>query len=323
MRVNKTKLRIGLIGIGQMGSNHLRVLSLLKGVEIQFIYDLDSKKSEQTSETHEIQNIKTLEGNWPNIDAIIICTPTSTHSAILRIASEHTKNIFVEKPLSQNLKETQLDIDFIEKKNLNVQVGFIERFNPAVQKLRSVLAQSENTINIDFTRTNSLSSRITDVDVVADLMIHDIDLAIYLNGPVEKVTAQGKIENSMVALASAHLLHSSGCFSRIHASRITERKIRKIQATCSDCFIDCDLLKKDLLIHRQSKIETDLGDNYSINAIEQTVEVKPQEPLLLELQSFIAFCHNETDQIPTQIPTQIDALNAAKICEKILQEIIN
>jgi len=320
MQPNKSKLHVGLIGLGQMGRNHLRVLSLLKDVEVQFIYDLSLVHLNEISQLYKVQTIKDLSGGWPNVDAVIICSPTSTHSNMLRIAAEHTKNIFVEKPLSHSLESTQMDVEFIKKNNLNVQVGFIERFNPAVQQLKFVLNQSERVVNVDFTRTNRLSARIKDVDVVTDLMIHDIDLAIHLNGPVKMVTAQGMLEDNMVELASAHLVHESGSFSRIHSSRITERKIRKIEVTCNDCFVDCDLLRKEILIHRQSSdVQADENDNYSITAIEQTVEVKPQEPLLNELQSFVAFCHNQT----TQVPTHSDALNAAKICEKILKEIID
>ncbi|MDB2423597.1 Gfo/Idh/MocA family oxidoreductase [Paracoccaceae bacterium] len=319
MQSNKGKFRIGLIGLGQMGRNHLRVLSLLKGVEIKFIYDLDLAILKEMSKIFEVPAIKNLRGVWPIADAVIICSPTSTHSAMLRMASKHVKNIFVEKPLSHSLECTRSDLEFIKNNNLNVQVGFIERFNPAVQKLKSVLEQSEQVVNIDFTRTNRLSSRIKDVDVVTDLMIHDIDLAIYLNGPVKIVTAQGMIENGMVALASAHLVHGNGRLSRIHSSRITERKIRKIQATCIDCFVDCDLLRKELLIHRQSETETDSKEIYSINSIEQAVQVKQQEPLLTEIQSFLAFCHNRNNQIPT--PN--DAFNAADICEKVLREIVD
>ena len=318
MLQKKGKIYLGLIGLGQMGRNHLRVLSLLKGVEIKFIYDVDQAVSQKLSETFGVKSISELNGTWPNIDAVLICSPTNTHSDILRIASKHVKNIFIEKPLSHSLKTSQADVSFIKKNNLKVQVGFIERFNPAIHQLKFVLQQSSKVINIDFIRTNKLNSRVTDVDVVTDLMIHDIDLAIYLNGPIKKVTAQGIIDNKIVALASAHLIHENGSLSRLHSSRITEKKVRKIQATCIDSFIDCDLLRKELLIHRQSKIENDCRGNYSINAIEQTVEVKQQEPLLSELQSFIAFCSNLTDEVPTEN----DALNAAKICDEVLQEIL-
>ena len=319
MQFNKRKIRIGLIGLGQMGRNHLRVLSLLKGVEIQFIYDLDYANSKEMAQVFDVPVIENVNGVWPSVDAAIICSPTSTHSLMLRIASKHVSNIFVEKPLSYSLESTRSDVEYIKKNNLSIQVGFIERFNPAVQKMKTILDQSERVINLDFTRTNKISARIKDVDVITDLMVHDIDLAIHLNGSVKTVKAQGIAENGLVALASAYLTHENGSFSRIHASRITERKMRKIEATCSDCFIDCDLLRKELLIHRQSKIETDLNEHYSISSIEQTVEVKQQEPLLTELQNFIALCQNKNKKVPNQI----DALNAADICEKILNGIIN
>ena len=105
-----------------------------------------------------------------------------------------------------------------------IQCGFIERFNPVVSELKRVL-ENEEVINIDFSRTNRLSSRITDVDVVLDLMIHDIDLALYLNGPVKSVVAHGKEEHGLVAFASALLHHENGSLSRVLASRMTEQQI--------------------------------------------------------------------------------------------------
>ena len=319
MLQKKRKINLGLIGLGQMGRNHLRVLSLLKGVQIKFIYDTNQVLSQAQSEIYGVETITNLNEPWPDTDAILICSPTITHSEMLLTASKYVKNIFIEKPLSHTLDSTLADVCFINKNHLNVQVGFIERFNPAILQLKCVLEQSSQVMNIDFNRTNKLSSRIKDVDVVTDLMIHDIDLAIYLNGHVKKITAQGIKDNEMVTLASAQLIHENGSLSRLHSSRITEKKVRRIQATCVDSFIDCDLLRKEILIHRQSKIENDIRGNYFINAIEQTVEVKQQEPLLSELQSFVKFCHKQTDQVPTEI----DALNAAKICDKILQEILS
>lgn len=306
-------IKIGLIGLGNMGQNHLRVLSLLKSVELVFLYDLNSKAAKQLGETYGVQTHADLEQLLPHVDAVVICTPTVTHGDYIRKAAGHVKNIFVEKPMADTLEEAQALSVFAAEHGLNIQVGFIERFNPAVQQLKNVLDKSAQVVSIDFTRTNKLSARITDVDVVTDLMIHDIDLALYLNGPVRSVSAHGVAQGQMIDFASALLTHENGRFSRIQASRITEKKIRTIQATCVDMYVDCELVRKELLIHRQSEIQQQDGGPYTISAVEQTIEVRQQEALLTELQAFVAFCRTQD----VEVPTAADGLRSADICDQI------
>lgn len=306
-------IKIGLVGLGKMGQNHLRVLSLLKSVELVFVYDLNTIAAEQLSETYGVQTHTDLEQLLPQVDAVVICTPTVTHGDYIRKAAGHVKNIFVEKPMADTLEEAQALSVFAAEHGLNIQVGFIERFNPAVQQLKNVLDKSAQVISIDFTRTNKLSARITDVDVVTDLMIHDVDLALYLNGPVRSVSAHGVAQGQMIDFASALLTHENGRFSRIQASRITEKKIRTIQATCVDMYVDCELVRKELLIHRQSEIQQQDGGPYTISAVEQTIEVRQQEALLTELQAFVAFCRAQV----VEVPTAADGLRSADICDQI------
>lgn len=306
-------IKIGLIGLGKMGQNHLRVLSMLKSVELVFVYDLNTKAAERLGDAYGVQSHSDLEQLLSQVDAVVICTPTVTHGEYIRKVADHVKNIFVEKPMADSLEEAQALSVFAMEKGLNIQVGFIERFNPAVQQLKSVLDKSKQVISIDFTRTNKLSARITDVDVVTDLMIHDIDLALYLNGPVRSVSAHGVAQGQMIDFASALLTHQNGRFSRIQASRITEKKIRTIQATCVDMYVDCELVRKELLINRQSEIQQQEGGPYTISAIEQTIEVRQQEALLTELQSFVALCQAQN----VEVPMATDGLRAADICDQI------
>lgn len=318
MTMKSGAVRVGLIGLGRMGQNHLRILSMLKSVDLAFIYDANHDHAARLAAQYGTNTGPELDALLTNADAVVICTPTVTHSEYLRRATAHVRNIFIEKPLSQDLETSIADAQFARDKQLNIQVGFIERFNPAVQQLKTVLDGSQQVISVDFTRTNKLSSRITDVDVITDLMIHDIDLALYLNGPVSNVSAHGLLDGRMIAFASALLTHENGRFSRIQASRITEKKIRKIQATCTDMFVDCELVRKELLINRQSEIQQKDNGPYTISSIEQTIEVQPQEALLTELQTFVALCQNGT----ATGPDATDGLNAALICDQIQKEVL-
>jgi predicted dehydrogenase len=312
-------LKVGLIGLGNMGRNHLRVLSMLRGVELCFIADSDTKTLNNMGQTYEIPCVVDPLPYLSSIDAVIICTPTFTHAEYINKVAPYVKNIFVEKPLSATFEEALEIANFAKENHLKIQIGFIERFNPAVKSLKAVLDRTSRLISLDFTRTNKVSARITDVDVVTDLMIHDIDLALYLNGPAASVAAHGYSHGDMIDFASTLITHSNGRFSRIQASRVTDKKIRQIEATCVDMFVDCDLLRKEILISRQSELYQMGAVPYAISAIQETVAVAPEEALLTELQAFIAFCRNSVGADVPQIDAGVDAM---QICKKIHDSIL-
>ena len=312
--MSEAPVKMGLIGLGRMGQNHLRILSMLKGVELVFISDADAAVTERLAATYNVTGVTNPVVVLDGVDAVVICTPTVTHADYIRMVAGKVRNVFVEKPLADTLEEAARVAGFAAEKGLNVQVGFIERFNPAVQSLKQVLDKSERVISIDFTRTNKLSARITDVDVVTDLMIHDIDLALYLNGPARSVAAHGFALDKMTDFASALITHENGRFSRIQASRITEKKMRLIEATCVDMFVDCELLRKEIIINRQSEIRQAEGQPYTISAIQETIEVRPQEALLSELQAFVASCRG---QRLAELPGVQAGLAAMQISDEI------
>lgn len=307
-------LRVGLIGLGTMGRNHLRVLSMLKGIELAFVADADAGVAERAGAAHGVVGVSDPAPLLDDVDAVVICTPTVTHADYIRLAAGHVKHIFVEKPLAATLEEAEEVARFAQEHDLNIQVGFIERFNPAVQALKVVLGKSDRIISLDFTRTNKVSSRITDVDVVTDLMIHDIDLALYLNGPARSVEAHGFSHGDMIDFASALITHENGQFSRIQASRVTDKKMRQIEATCVDMFVDCDLLRKEIIINRQSETRQDDGLPYTVSAIQEAVAVPPQEALLSELQSFMASCRQPGK---VDVPGVAAGVEAMRICANI------
>ena len=314
MNSKKTPVKIGLIGLGNMGQNHLRVLSMLKNVDLCFIYDTDAVRVTELSAQYGCPGSVDLDADLAKVDAVVLVTPTSTHHDYIRRVSDHVTTVFVEKPLTDTLETSDEIISLAREKGLRIQVGFIERFNPAVIALRKVLSGKERIINIDFARTNKVSSRITDVDVVTDLMIHDIDLALYLNGPARDVTAYGMLEGGMIAFARATITHLNGSFSNITASRITEKRIRKISITCNDKYIHCNLLRKEVLINKQT-IEQ-YYEKVSISSQEETIDVRPEEALLSELMAFVRFAADGDSAV---IPTELDGYNAMKVARQVQQ----
>lgn len=307
-------LRVGLVGLGKMGRNHLRVLSMLKGVDVAFAHDVDPAAAAAAAAVG-VPFLPALPSGPFGVDAVVIASPTSTHADhVDAVLAGGVRHLFIEKPLADSLERAEAIAAACARVGARVQVGFIERFNTAVQELRKICERSERVVSIDFTRTNRVSARITDVDVITDLMIHDIDLALFLNGPVSEVAAHGFHGGGLIELASAQLTHANGRFSRIQASRITEKKIRSILATCTDMFVDCDLLRKEILINRQSETRQPDGGAWVISSASETVEVRPQEALLLELQAFAAASRGAA---PEGLPDVATGLEAQRVCEAI------
>ena len=303
-------IKIALFGIGKMGQNHLRILSMLKDVEIAFLYDTNQELCQVMSERFGVKILKDIDEDLKSCDGAIIVTPTFTHFDYINKVSDYVKNIFVEKPLTNTLESTQIILTLAKEKSLNIQVGFIERYNPAVLTLKNILTpNTHKIINIDFIRTNKMSSRITDCDVVIDLMIHDIDLALNFNGDVRDIYAHGVVINDMIEYARACIIHTNGSFSNIVASRITEKRRRQISITTNNEYIDCNLLRKEVFVDKQS-VEQRL-DNVSISANTETIEVRGQESLLSELIDFVSLCKNVPSSLSANRPNQNDGIQYA------------
>lgn len=309
-------VKIGLLGLGHMGQNHLRNLVIIKQVELAFIYDNNEALKNKLADQFKVKAANNLEEELKSVDAVIIVTPTNTHIDYINLAVEYVKYIFVEKPLTNNLVSTLEVTKMAKEKDIKFQVGFIERYNPAVTALEKIIKNSNNVINIDFSRTNKVRERKGNVDVVLDVMIHDIDLALHLNGKPQKIDAHGYIKNGITEYARANIIHVNGRFSNIVASRITEKKIRQISATCDDMYIDCRLMSKEVFVNKQTVQQ--YIENISISSREETVHVRPQEGLLLELMDFVKLCNGSVHEVPNEF----DALNAMEVAVEIQQIIL-
>ncbi|MCD8554962.1 Gfo/Idh/MocA family oxidoreductase [Seleniivibrio sp.] len=309
------KIRIGLLGIGRMGQNHLRNIMLLKDAELAFIYDVDKEACAKLSVQYGVRVSENLDADMKQVDGVVIVTPTFTHFDYIKRAAECVKNIFVEKPLTDSAETAKEVVKLAEAKGLNIQVGFIERYNPAVATLKSVMQNSESIISAEFNRSNKVASgRITDVDVVIDLMIHDIDLALGLNGKAVRVTAHGHQKNDVIEYARALVTHENGRVSDITASRITEKRIRQINVACEDMFIDCNLLVREVKVHRPA--EQNLNGAV-LTAKDEAVEVKLYDALQAELSDFLKLCRGEK----TQASDVYAGLESLEIAEEIRKQI--
>lgn len=307
---NMKKLRIGLIGIGRMGKNHLEILSTLNSVEVIFINDL--KKRELLDKKFNFVKTLTVD-KLKLIDAIIICTPTSTHFNLIKKVAKQVKNIFIEKPLAQNFNETRKIIKYAKKNRLNLKVGFIERFNPVITSFFNILKKKAKIISLDFTRAGPTNIR--DVDVVVDLMVHDIDLSILINGKVKKVQSSTYKDKDLISHSFVNLVHYNGAISRFLASRLTQKKIRTMSVTLKNKYIECDMLKRDVKIFANTKIK-DKNKNFIFKSISEIVEPKQKEPLLLELQDFINNCFGKNRKLLADFKESYEVMRVVEEIKK-------
>ncbi|SDB07802.1 Predicted dehydrogenase [Desulfonatronum thiosulfatophilum] len=312
-------LKVGLIGVGKMGRNHLRVLSYMKPVQVVFIHDNNKDTELQLAAEYGTRAAGNLEEDLAGVDAVVLATPTSTHLEYIELISRYVSNIFVEKPLTDSLESTRAAARLAREKNLRIQVGFIERFNPVVTELVKIVGRSTEVVNMDLTRTDKVLDRNLDVDVVLDLMVHDLDLALYLRGPVEHVQAFGQARDGLTALAHAVLVHTNGSISRIMASKITEKRIRQISVTCPDLFVEADLLQKELVLHRKT-VEQRYAD-VSLASVREAVFVRHEEALLAQLLAFVGYCRGSDCVAPAHVPDVGAALASMELAELIRESI--
>lgn len=312
-----SNLRIGLVGLGRMGQNHLRVLGTLRGVDLVGLCDVDFALAQKCAAQFATRAFESAVELAQNVDTLVLVTPTSVHFEQVLQLIPLVKNLFVEKPLVSTSAQNREVLELAVQHGCQIQVGFIERFNPAVGVLRGIFETLGQPLQVDFARMNKFSARIRDVDVVTDLMIHDLDLALSLFGPVDRVQAYGfKDEENSVAFARAQLWHAQGTVSQVTASRMTDRRIRQIHAMCKDGFVDANLLRREVEVHRQyvEKYEGEI----TVSARVDSVDVRPQESLLLELQNFVA---SSMGAGPTLCAGAQQSLDAILLCEQILAQI--
>ena len=201
--MSNSVIKLGILGLGVMGRNHYRIAALLNDFEVTAVFDPNQESLKLIETDRKVVKTSDIQEVIECCDAVIISAPTEFHMALIESVSHKIKNIFVEKPMVSSHEEAVVLGRLCEERGLNLQVGFIERFNPTIAALKKVVAAEKNIIHSDFVRANKVG-RIQDVDVVMDLMIHDIDLALYLSGPVRQVSAHSKSGDGLSEFLYCH-----------------------------------------------------------------------------------------------------------------------
>jgi len=261
-------MRVGVVGTGSMGKNHLRVIDGIPQLELTCAMDINTENLHTACENYSIKTFDNLEDMVDMVDAVMISTPTESHFSIAKFFLENNKNLLVEKPFTLTVAEADELIRFAEEKNLVVAVGHLERFNPAVQHIAGLV---KKPLFIEIQRLGPFSPRSLDVDVVMDLMIHDIDIILqWEKSALKNVHAAGvPIISSKVDIANVRLEFDSGLVANVTASRVSQKKTRKLRIFQKCQYLSLDYKKKRVKIYR-------LIDG-QIN--EEIPQIDPVEPL--------------------------------------------
>jgi virulence factor len=285
-------LRVGVIGAGTMGQRHCRVYSNLRRARLEGVLDADPRVGCRVAEQYSVALFEQLDHLLENVDAVSLAVPTPLHFDLAVQCLARGIHVLIEKPMTETLEQAQKLTQIAEASGLITQVGHIERFNPTYMELKNVL-EDMSILAIDARRLSPYAGSNTDVDVIMDLMIHDIDLMSDLIGeePIS-ITAHGLTAFSgVVDHVVAHLRFPTGPLLSMTASRVTEQKVRCIEVTAKEAYIEGNLLSKSISIHRSTTGEyqnqNHRGVKYRQESLLERIHVPIFEPLFLQLQHFV------------------------------------
>ena len=322
-----SKIKVGVIGTGHLGKLHTKMFKSIDNCELVGIYDSNPNQAEDVSKEFSVPAINSLDELLKQIDAASISATTTSHYELAKKCFENGIHVFIEKPITASIKEAEELLEISEKKKLNLQVGHIERFNPALVAMEKYIDEPRF---IQTDRLAQFNPRGTDVAVVLDLMIHDIDIILSLvKSDVIDVQANGvAVVSDHLDIANARLQFANGAVANVTASRISQKKMRKMRIFQRDSYIALDFVTGVAEAYRLLPPDTEINPNLisfgEIGVGEKRKKLVYEQPeqkelnaLQHELQLFINSIINGTKPVVSGI----DGLRALKVAEIIIQKI--
>ena len=299
------KVKVGIIGVGYLGTQHARILSYLEEAELKGVADIDFKKAMQIGNRHGVQYYENFEDMLDEIDAGIVATPTSEHFSVSMELLNKGKSVLVEKPITETIEQADKLVAFAKKNGAILQVGHLERFNPAVEAIEDMITEPRF---IEVQRLGSFSARSLDIDVVLDLMIHDLDIIMSLIKDEVKVIKSSGIHvlSDKIDIANARLEFGSGCVATLTASRVHQGKVRKLRIFEPTSYYSIDYIDQEVKAFPLNGRQTDI----------KTLKIKKEEPLKKELQNFFRCIR---DGIERKVSGE-EGLRALKLAYSVLEE---
>ena len=271
-----SKVKVGIVGVGHLGSIHAKVYSKLNNVDLVGVCDCNLERALEIGKKYHTRSFSDYDDLFDKVDAASIVVPTSLHYNIAKEFLSRGIHVLIEKPITKTLSEADELIEIAKKNNLIIQVGHVERFNAAVLALENYLKKPKF---IECQRLGPFHKRVEDVGVVLDLMIHDIDIVLALiKQEVVNIEAVGlSTMSAHEDVANVRLIFEDGTIADITASRVTKDVVRKIRIFQEDSYISLDYVNQEVTIFKKT------GEKIQ----KEKVKVKKVEPLTEELQSFI------------------------------------
>lgn len=261
--------KIGIVGTGAMGENHLRVVNSIPGFKLTCAADIKEENLNAACKPFQLEKYSDHKDMVDLVDAVMVATPTESHYPIVKYFLEHNKHVLVEKPFTIDLDQADELIDLADRQQVTLAVGHLERFNPAVEYIDKLV---NKPLFIEVQRLGSFSPRSLDVDVIMDLMIHDLDIILHWDkSPVKQINASGiPIISDKIDIANVRLEFNSGLVANVTASRVSQKKTRKLRIFQRNKYFSLDYKKKRVKIF----------ELLNGNIIEDIPEIDQVEPLL-------------------------------------------
>ena len=321
------KLKVGVIGTGHLGKLHTKMFRSISNCELVGIYDSNPEQAKLVSGEFQVPALDAIENLSEKVDAVSIAATTSAHFDIAKKCFEKNVHVFIEKPITTTIKEAEELVELSEKKKLNLQVGHIERFNPALVSMEKYI---HDPMFIQTDRLAQFNPRGTDVAVVLDLMIHDIDIILSLvKSDVVDVQANGvAVVSDHLDIANARLQFENGAVANVTASRISQKKMRKMRIFQRDSYVALDFVTGIAEAYRLLPTDADvdprlfsfgeigIGEKKKKLVYEQPAQ-KELNALQYELQLFVDSVINGSKPVVSGM----DGLRALKVAEIILEKI--
>jgi predicted dehydrogenase len=316
-------LRIGVFGVGHLGKFHLNNWKEIEDAVLVGFFDPDEKNALLVQEKYQLKRFENAAELMDNCDAVDIVAPTLYHYDLCEMALKKGKHVFVEKPLANTMDEARELVKLAKESNVKFQVGHVERFNPAFLALKG---HSLNPMFIEVHRLAQFNPRGTDVSVILDLMIHDIDIILHLvKSNVSYISANGvAVMSDTPDIANVRIEFDNGCVANLTSSRISLKKMRKTRLFQKDAYIGIDFLEKKAEVIQinspgdKNVFTFDIETNNGIKTIAiANPPVADGNAILMELQAFKDAIFNNTET-PVTI---IDGFRAMDVAHQILDKI--
>ena len=275
------KIKVGVVGIGHLGNYHLQKYHKLPDSEIVGVADIVEERALSAAEKYNCEVLFDHRGLIGKVDAVSIAVPTGLHHKTAKDFLESGIDVLLEKPITETLEEADELISIADEKGAILQIGFVERFNPAIVALNTVI---ENPLFVESHRLHPFGERGTDVDVVLDLMVHDLDIILqFVKSDVLNVEAVGvSVLSNKIDIANVRITFRNGCVANITASRVTNKKLQKIRFFGIEGYHSVDYGKRELMsLGRKS------GTDGRVEIVQNDVKVKKHDPLEEEVRAFL------------------------------------